>query len=49
MLDEDLIVEKGVYVYSVGDLDCTQPLCGSLYDTDRPQRKQGEDCACDPG
>ncbi|KAI9478274.1 MAG: hypothetical protein EXX96DRAFT_570236 [Benjaminiella poitrasii] len=32
-----------------GDLDCSQPLCGSLYDTDRPQRKQDEDCACDAG
>ncbi|KAG2200876.1 hypothetical protein INT46_006438 [Mucor plumbeus] len=32
-----------------GDLDCAQPLCGSLYEDDRTQRKQGEDCACDTG
>lgn len=32
-----------------GELDCTQPLCGSLYSDDRPLRKAGEDCACSPG
>jgi hypothetical protein len=38
-----------VYKKKKGDLDCTQPLCGSLYEDSRPQRKPGEDCACDLG
>ncbi|GAA5809512.1 hypothetical protein MFLAVUS_002921 [Mucor flavus] len=32
-----------------GDLDCAQPLCGSLYEKDRPQRENDQDCACDSG
>ncbi|CEJ00122.1 hypothetical protein RMCBS344292_14188 [Rhizopus microsporus] len=32
-----------------GGLDCANPLCGSLYETDRPQRKDDEDCSCNSG
>ncbi|KAI8996798.1 hypothetical protein BDB01DRAFT_768528 [Pilobolus umbonatus] len=32
-----------------GDLDCSQPLCGSLYSDDRPIRGKDEECGCDTG
>ncbi|CAO3663470.1 unnamed protein product [Rhizopus stolonifer] len=32
-----------------GGLDCANPLCGLLYDLDRPERNGNEDCSCDSG